>query len=278
MSDGQQPAPALFDGAATSASAAAPAPAPAATPAIAEVVAPAPAVETTPASAPASTELHPVDVPSLLEDAGKKPNAKAEKAPKTDAAAEAPAPAPTPELAAIEWDFKLPETLKADDATIGQLRENLTSLLRPKEGETPSHAAQRLLDMHANAIADYAKQVDSNQRQAWNNVRKEWRTQALADEMIGGAGHDTAMGVVARVRDSLISEAKPGTAQYKNDVKEVQDFLRITGAGDHPAFLKMLYRAGRYVDEAPAPKFTGSPPPDAGRKPGRRLYSDEGSR
>ena len=272
----QTPTSALFDGAAPAPVAAVADP----VPAIAETTSPSPVVETTPAPAatPVETnaEPHPIDVRSLLEDAGKKPEVKADEPPKTDAPAE-PA-APTPELAAIEWEFKLPETLKADDATIGKFRETLTSLLRPKEGETPSHAAQRLLDMHAETMAAYDKQVRDNQVKAWNDTRKSWRTASMADEMIGGAGHDTSMGVIARVRDTLVSDAKPGTKQYNSDVKEVQDFLRTTGAGDHPAFLKMLYRAGRYVDEAPAPKFTGSPPPDAGKRPGRRLYADDSSR
>lgn len=247
--------------------------APAAPPAVEVKAEAAPAVE---APVVEKAEPHPIEVPSLLEDAGKKPDVEVK--PEDKKAEVEPPVAAAPEPAAIEWDFKLPETLKADDATIGKFKDALNGLIKPKEGETPSHAAQRLLGMHNDALVQYDKLVRENQVKAWNETRAGWRTQALADPEIGGAGHNTAMGAIARVRDALVSDAKVGSARYNNDVKELNDFLRTTGAGDHPVFLKILHRAARYVDEPSAPTVKATPAPDAGKRPnGRSLYADGGS-
>jgi hypothetical protein len=215
------------------------------------------------------SEPHPLEVPSLLEEVGK------EKAPGAEAAATAE---PSSQPQAIEWEFKLPDALQADEPTLGRFRENLSALLSPKEGETPSHAAQRLIDMHGEAMAAYDKQLRDNQVKVWNDTRANWRTQAKADPVIGGAGYETAMGAIARTRDIGISSFKPGTKQYDADAKEFNDFLRITGAGDHPAFLKFVHRLAQFVDEPSAPTQKGSPPPDAGKRPGRSLYAEPSAR
>jgi hypothetical protein len=97
----------------------------------------------------------------------------------------------------------------------------------------------------------------------------------MADPAIGGAGHDTAMKRIAYTRDALISDAKPGTPQHAQDVKEFNEFLAITGAGDHKIFNKMLYRGARYVMEPSAPAPGAKPTKTNGVNPNRAasLYS-----
>lgn len=227
---------------------------------------------------------HPADIPTLLEGAGKKTNdatdgtsaAAADVKPEGDksAAAES-APAPAPEPVKIEWDLKWPETIKADEKQTADFTGALESLIRPKEGETPSHAAQRLIDMHNEAMVAYDKQVRQQQIDVWNQTRQSWVKQALADPMIGGAGHDTAMSVIARMRDLFVSDHKPGTKEYAADEKEFNDFLRVTGAGDHPAFLKFAYRVGARFDEPTIPAPGAKPTKTNGANPNRRsLYSN----
>lgn len=249
-------------------------------PVTAAPAAPAAPVEAAPVEA-APVELIPAETPSLLEEIGKKPAAAAsDKGEKpADAALDKdgkPVEPPAAEPAKVEWELALPETLRADDAVLGKFRDNLQALLSPKEGETPSHAAQRLLDMHAEQMATYDKQLRADQVRIWNDTRKQWRTESMADPLIGGSGHQTALGVVGRVRDAIMSDARPGTPQFARDEKSFNEMLRLTGMGDHPVFLRALYRAGRFIDEAPQPRPGAQPPPDLGRKPGRRsLYSDD---
>ena len=65
---------------------------------------------------------------------------------------------------------------------------------------------------------------------------------------------------------------------HPSDMPAFNEFLRTTGAGDHPMFLKLLHNASRYLDEGAAPANAGAPPPDAGKKPGRQglrgIYKD----
>ena len=56
-------------------------------------------------------------------------------------------------------------------------------------------------------------------------------------------------------------------------------FAAMTGAGDHPLFLKLLHRAARYVDEPGLPPPSPKPPPGNGRAPSgglRSIYAQRG--
>ena len=155
----------------------------------------------------------------------------------------------------------------------------LDELLTPKEGETRPQVARKLLDLHAEKMAEYAAELQRDQIKQFNDTRAEWAKQVLADERIGGAGHQTAMGAIARMRDLSISDHKAGTPAYEKDAKEFDSFLRVTGAGDHPQFLKMLHRFARYFDEPAMPPSNPKPPPNLGQNPnrGKSLYAPRSS-
>lgn len=244
--------------------------------------------------APPAADPHPVEVPSLLDAFGKDKAAPEAKAPEAvppvvdakpdakpdaaqEAAPEAPPPAPVvPEK--VEWKFELPETLKADEPTMQRFTGVLDELLTPKEGETRVQAGQRLLELHNEKMTEYAQQLQRDQIKAFNDTRSEWQKQVLADERIGGAGHQTAMGAIARMRDLTISDHKAGSTEYQKDVAEFEHFLRITGAGDHPAYLKQLHRFARFFDEPALPPPNPKPPANIGQNPNRRgLYANSPS-
>lgn len=250
------------------------------------VVAPAAPVVAAPVEAPKG-ETHPSEIPSLLEEAAKKPEeakpaaeakpvepakpgeekpAEAAKPAEAKPAEVAPAP---PEK--IEWKFELPETIKADEPTMARFTGALDGLMKP---ETRAESAQNLLNQHNEAMIAYDKQLREGQIKAFNDTRAEWRKQVMADAQIGGAGHQTAMGAIARMRDMAISDARPGTPQYEADAKEFNDFLRITGAGDHPAYLKQLHRFARFFDEPSVPAPGAQPTKTNGAPPGgKSLYA-----
>ena len=85
----------------------------------------------------------------------------------------------------------------------------------------------------------------------------------LADDEIGGPGHQTAMAAIARVRDYGVPE---------KDRQSFDQMLRVTGAGDHPAFLRMMHNLARWVDEPQAMEAPTDikPPKDIGKDPNRR--------
>lgn len=263
----------------------------AAAPAVPDPVIAAPADANPPAApasapveaAPAATEA----APTLLHEydtakAAEKPAAEAPKAdglPKlADPAAAAPADgsvavvdgAPSAELAKLDYfapevGLKLPETLQMDD---GQ-RSEFTGALDAFRAD-PMKGGQALLDLAAKSFGDMAQKLQADQWKAFADTNQTWRTQVMADPVLGGAGHDTAMALVAQARNNLVSSAKPDSPQYQKELGEFNNMMLATGVGNHPAFLRLLHNAARYVREAPLPPENPKPTKDAGRAPGRK--------
>lgn len=224
------------------------APAPAETPAAASVAAPetpAAAPAETPVAQPETTTENPAepakpsahDEPTLLEQAGEKP-------------VETPAPQPESVPQAPHYEpFALPDGLTADAAQM----DAYTALLG--EHGVAQEAGQKLLDMHAGAMQRWADHLAEEQHRIWSETRAGWRNAVLSDEELGGSGHQTAMQAIARMRDLLVPEKHR---------QAFDDFLRVTGAGDHPAFLRLLHVAARHFDEPPPAPAGAMPTPDRG--------------
>jgi hypothetical protein len=255
-----------------------------------ETAAPAPVVE---APAPVVEAAAPLvsEVPSLLETLKATPDApKVEaEAPKVDApkveAAKVEGEAPKVDEKPVEakpvevekpaWKFELPETLKADDKVMGEFTSLLDAIVAPSEALTREAAGQKLLNMHNDALVAYDAAKNAEQHRAFNAMRRDWQTAAMADPEIGGSGHETAMRAIARMRDQFVSSAKPGTAQYAKDTAEFNEALRITGAGDHPAILKVFHNVAQMFDEPRLPPSNPNPPPGNGPRPnGKTVLYD----
>lgn len=184
----------------------------------------------------------PVIEPSILEaykqdDAGVKP----------------PEPAAPAEPTAFDYKYDLPEFLSVNDDQRGEIHKAFDAFRTD-----PAAGAQALVDLHAKQLQTYADFVASEQMRVWNETRKGWRTEVMADEQLGGAGHQTALSAIARMRDMLVPES---------DRAAFTSFLQATGAGDHPAFLRMLHNAARFYDEPPMPPSGIKPPPSNGKAP-----------
>lgn len=267
------------------------------------VAPPAPAAEPAPGAAPivapAAPSPEPVapalvphtDTPTLLEtveppaepakpaepepakpDAAKpveppKPDAKpVEAAPDAAKPAEPAKPVePAPEPIKYEA-FKLPEGIVTDNE---RMTEYTTVLGKHR---IPQDVGQELLDLHSKSLQNFVTNQLQQQHKDFANTRAEWRKAVMASDDLGGAGHNTAMGAVARMRDLFLADADP-VRQAENH-KQFNDFLRITGAGDHPWFNRMLYRAAAYFDEPSLPPAGAQPSPSNGRAPGKRRMSD----
>ena len=167
-----------------------------------------------------------------------------------------------PALAAVDYfkDVKIPETIKVDDTQRADVTKALDSIRSGKSVE----GVQQLFTLHEKTMKAYAEQLQRDQWAAFNETRKGWRTEVMADPVLGGAGHNTAMGAIARMRDLAVPEA---------DRKDFETFLRVTGAGDHPAFLKVMHNFARYFDEPPLPPEGARPPPNPGRPAGESRRS-----
>ena len=164
----------------------------------------------------------------------------------------------------------MPDTIKMDDTLRGEFHAALDGFRAD-----PVKGAQPLIAMHEKAMQAFAEQTTRNQFDVFNKTKTNWEKQTMADPELGGAGHMTAMGAVARARDALVSSAPRGSEKYNADWKEFNEMLAVTGAGSHPAFLRMTHNAARYIDEPQAsqsPLTDLKPPKNNGRSPGSKMY------
>lgn len=213
-------------------------------------------------------------------EAPKAEEAKAPEAPKVEAAPEAPkaeeVKAPeAPVVEKIEWKLELPPEIKASDEQLTGLRGLLDAIVAPSEALTREQAAQGLLAMHHDAIKSYADQTLVNQHREFNKTRETWRTAVMADPEIGGAGYETASRAIARMRDLFVSSAKPGSDAYNDHMREFNEMLRVTGAGDHPAMLRFVHNVAGRFDEPSLPAPNPKPPKTNGPQPnGKTVLYD----
>ncbi len=215
------------------------------------------AEESKPAEKPAEK---PADV-AKPDDSGKKP----EETGKIPDAAKPVEAAPVVEPVAVDYfkDVKIPETIALADNE----RKDVTGALDLLRSGKTSEGVQKLFDLHAQTMSQYAEGLRKEQWDTFNDTRKNWVTRVKADPILGGAGHQTAMGTIARMRDLALSSDKPGTEAYTAHKKEFDEFLAVTGAGDHPAFLRMLHNFGRYFDEPALPPDNPRPPSSGPGRP-----------
>lgn len=214
--------------------------------------------------------------PTLLDSLDKpkeeKPvEVKAEDAPKPEGEAKPEEPkvedAPKAELPKIDYfadevGVKLPDTMKMDDAQRGELSAALDAFRAD-----PTKGAQQIIDIGSKVITDYAEQLRRDQWTVFNDTQTDWQSKVMADPILGGAGHDTAMILVGQGRNKLVSTHPVGSEGFTEDMKAFNEFARITGAGNHPVLLRILHRAGKLFAEAAPPPPDPRPTPDNGRRP-----------
>lgn len=143
----------------------------------------------------------------------------------------------------VDYKYELPETLKMDDAIKGDVHSAFDAFRAD-----PANA-QPLIDLHARMLTEGIKAEQDRQWDFFNDTRKTWRQAVMADEVIGGSGHQTAMTAIAQMRDTFASDHKPGTAEHAADLQAFDGMLRATGVGDHPVFLRMMHRVSQVYGE-----------------------------
>lgn len=189
--------------------------------------------------------------------------------PEPEKPAEEPKPEETPAEPAPEapivYDLVIPDGITAAPEALAAYTEVL------REHRLPPETGQRLLDMHTAALQTYAADALDAQHRTFAETRKGWRDEVMADEQLGGAGFRTVMTGAAQMRDMFVPEA---------DRPAFNEFLRVTGAGDHPAFLRLLHNASKFFGEPKPPPADAKPAPNQGGPKGRMgdLYTHPTSR
>lgn len=214
---------------------------------------------------PAETEApKPAEEPAKPADPAK-PAETAKPAEEAAKPVEPAAPAEPAKPVALEYKYELPGVLAMTDAQKGELHGALDAYRADQAN------AQPLIDYHVARLTDFANRVQREQQDSFLNTRAEWAKSITGDEEMGGSGFETTKKAVARMRDFLVSAEPKDSPKYAEHLREFNQMLRITGAGDHPAMWRMLHTAARFFDQ---PQANEQPvdirPPPNGRAPGSR--------
>lgn len=182
-----------------------------------------------------------------------------------------PAPTPTeppkpeaPKPAAPETyaDWKVPDGYELDKAVAAEAAPIFKKLgLTQEQG-------QELVDLYAK----HSIKSSEDAVKTWQDTRKEWRDSLRKDEQIGKlVGSNGNFGPESQLVRT-VNQALDGLQNPKL-VADFKDAMELTGAGDNPAFVKVLYALASKVTEGTT-YVRGEPvAPNRGRpSPGAAMY------
>ena len=122
--------------------------------------------------------------------------------------------------------FTLPEGIEMNDAALDQFRQ------LAKAAGLDQENAQKFVDLYTAAIVEAAE----SQQKLWADTQQNWVDQAKTDPEIGGDNFDANIGEAKRVLKEFGSP-------------ELDDALSLTGAGNHPEFIRLMSRVGKAISE-----------------------------
>lgn len=148
-------------------------------------------------------------------------------------------------------DFVVPEGMTLDKAVIEQF------LPIAKELNLSQEQAQKLVDLDSKRETARAEASTA----AWNKITTDWVDTAKADKEIGGVGFNQNL---ADAQKTIKAFGTP----------ELQAALNITGAGNHPEFIRIFARIGKALNEDSFK--TGGTPSNAPKSAAETLYPKQG--
>jgi hypothetical protein len=182
-------------------------------------------------------------------------------------ASEAPSLLNQPQGAPEKYaDFTVPDGWEMDK----EARAEAEKLFR--DFNLPQSAAQALVDFYA------AKSIQAQNApvEFYATMRQGWRESAMSHpELQGklGAGGEV-LTTISRGLDAIASAT--GDRQLIADFKEAMD---MTGAGDHPAFIRVMYSLAKRATESGhvrgnGPSAPGQARPGSARSAAQLMYPD----
>lgn len=163
--------------------------------------------------------------------------------------------------------FKAPEGYEYDAKGL----EEASTLF--KELGLSQEQGQKVMDVYAAKSLESAKDAGERGQKAYAEMRAGWQAEVKADPEIG-KNLPAVKATIGRALDCL------GDPKLANDFKAVMD---LTGAGDHPAFVKAFYKLAQSVVEGG--HVTGGGPSTHGQSSGgqakqqtlaERIYGPKG--
>lgn len=160
--------------------------------------------------------------------------------------------------APVDYDFKAPEGFEVNDEQVTAFKEVLKGINEATGTVIPKEAAQKLFDMHAEALI----KAEAAANTMWETTVEGWRKEAKADPEIGGNNFD---GKVALANKAL-------KAFGDKDGKLVQ-LLTDNGSGDHVEMIRFCAKIGAAMSEAEVQ--SGAPAPGKPKDLASRLFPND---
>lgn len=126
--------------------------------------------------------------------------------------------------------FELPESLKVDEAALGEFKT------LAKELNLSQESAQKLVTFQANLQKGNAEAFVTEQQAIVSKAAQEWVKSAKADAEIGGAKFDENMGVAKKALDTFGSP-------------ELKTLLKESRLGNHPEVIRFMFKAGQAISQ-----------------------------
>lgn len=182
------------------------------------------------------------------------PKTPTETPPAADGPKDGDKPAPATGAPEAYTDFQLPEGLSLSKETL----EAATPIF--KELGLSQEAAQKLVSFHADQVKALTA---ASQEASYSAMRTDWQAKTLADNDIKSYSLEGKTGIDAVKIDigRALGTLDPALA---GEFKAAMD---LTGAGDHPAFVKALWKLSQNIAEG-RPVTGANPSPEGQRKPG----------
>lgn len=125
-----------------------------------------------------------------------------------------------------ELEFTVPEGMVINEP----LLKEFASLA--KEHGLSQEVGQQLVDLQAK----YEQERYDGNNKAWDDMQADWTAAVQSDKEYGGA-------------DLKANVAIAKTALKEFGTPELTEMLNFTGAGNHPEFVRLLYRVGKAIGE-----------------------------
>jgi hypothetical protein len=143
-------------------------------------------------------------------------------------------------------DFKTPEGFTLDPDAVPEIHGMF------KDMRLPQAEAQRLVDYYSKKTLEAAQAPV----EYYKEMQDKWVQEIQADPEIGGSKLDQVKTTIGRALDSL------GDQKLANEFRAAMD---LTGAGNHPAFVKAFYRFAQKITEGTT--HVGGAPRGANERP-----------
>ena len=122
--------------------------------------------------------------------------------------------------------FDLPEGFELSEEFSGRFSE------AAKDMTLTQDQAQFLINMQTDLQTSNVEALAEN----WTSLKNEWQSETKKDKEIGGKEFSANLGVAKQ-------------ALEKFGTPELSEAVELTGMGNHPEFIRLLYRVGKTLKE-----------------------------